>query len=766
VKSNEFSDVFSPTARWLKTPGSLVISVRTDAYQAGALYAYTFTIQNPSCNNDAVPVTISSTPVCLNAASADGVNRSMVLDAAPDHNSPMRVDPLTLDSTAWQSNPYPGAPVNTYTVTFNTTVDLVEGTTITIHNLLGTVTETKSMRGVIGSDDGEFDAPNGTLKVTLSETKHAFKTHYLTFNLANPTYCNAGGRDLNISVDIDCSLPSSVRAIRDVTKLGQGIVYKKDEESAPFAVRCPQWQETSVTQSTSNPCMENRLKVSLMLNVPMKSGVNITMVGFKNTRTYGAMDLAVDGPPRRPSRRDLSGSAVRSGNWKEEDNWEKKERRKWEKGSVERTGNWNNITGRMVVQLSSTVAAGQAVEFSFVVINPNKNMPKLAPIDLYADICATPGGDVMVRGVVNQTDDGVVFVKNTTFRINNIGQSTTWPGTLNTITLTLLANVPLFDAELHCPVTITVSPLRNAMCNTRFIALASPTEGKGEGKKSGKREMANAVSPLLEYALLDRKGGGDTDDDRGCQDAPHRSSKRGWRCASWNSELEQVALDVIMPLDQHGTVLSFEIRNPVDAQPSPRINIWASGVDIMPEEMAKQTAKLADSPYDTPKRLGGSDAGAMFDSEDRDVEPLKVVSPSFITRDISQTSNYPGALNTIQVSIRANIDLTVGSVVTISVLNSQDGTLARKTGSIPLKDLAVLTRDVGHKHDRNGDSVVSNRDGKESKGSKDLSLADDAALFTAQFMAAGRGPRAWPRQGQGRWPGRCRWHGQGPRPVG
>jgi hypothetical protein len=41
--------------------------------------------------------------------------------------------------------------------------------------------------------------------------------------------------------------------------------------------------------------------------------------------------------------------------------------------------------------------------------------------------------------------------------------------------------------------------------------------------------------------------------------------------------------------------------------------------------------------------------------------PLKVHAPAFITKSIAQSTTWPGALNTITVTLRANIQLTASS---------------------------------------------------------------------------------------------------------
>ena len=73
-----------------------------------------------------------------------------------------------------------------------------------------------------------------------------------------------------------------------------------------------------------------------------------------------------------------------------------------------------------------------------------------------------------------------------------------------------------------------------------------------------------------------------------------------------------------------------------------------------------------------------------------DAEPLKVHTPFFCSRYIGQTTPYPGANNTLTVSIVANTFFSAnGSVITITGLSNADW----QTGAIPLAD---GPRGLGH----------------------------------------------------------------------
>jgi hypothetical protein len=187
-------------------------------------------------------------------------------------------------------------------------------------------------------------------------------------------------------------------------------------------------------------------------------------------------------------------------------------------------------------------------------------------------------------------------------------------------------------------------------------------------------------------------------------------------------------------------VFSFEINNPVNSQPAPLIQIESTGIPVCKTHMIKDcdydhdnsgaankigltAAEIArrNTDYDPltlschhdAKNMSGDGAtrvrkcarladtavvgstyGAIFDAHPRDAEPLRVHAPAFITRNIGQNSSYPGAVNRVTVTIRSNVDLPIGSLVTISVLNNScvtSGTMQLFQNTDPKWNLSTST---------------------------------------------------------------------------
>ena len=650
ILSVDFGNAFDLVGTWDKGAGELVVNVTADTHP-GALYAFKFQLVNPACVHAAQPVTIKS----------DLCTDNMSLDPAPGNDAPLLVKAVELNAGAWQTNPYPNAD-NNITVRFNTTVDLVSGTKITIRGILGTVTASNNvtvMSDVIGDDDGSFSPSTGELVVELTSTLNAGQNHNVVFTVKNPSVCQPA-KELTIGVSLGCSVEKVVEPVLDETKLADDIFNATDDESAPLLVRCPEWVETTIHSANDHPCEDNLLTVTLKVNVPIEAGVNITLTGLTGSRTPSKQNLTVTDTHTRD------------------------------------TVEWNADDGKLVAMTTAQFDAGVAFTVLPTLINPSQKLSTAPTVTVEADILGINSQTVAVEG-----DNYPLEVEVATFTTAAIAQSTAWPGAKNTITITLESNVPLKSATTHCPVQITIMSFDGAMCLEADVDL----------------------------------GGTDSDLFASGPNASHVGKAR------WLQDQHAINMDVIENLDEGDDyVITFQLDNPVEAQPSPLITVEASGIEIAPVVMEKTQTALADTTtYADASDIadfGGSSTGTIFDSLEGDAEPLAVTAPAFIERHISQTTNYPGAENTIKVSVRPNIDLTVGSVVTISVLNSADGTSARKTGSASLEDSAVGDTDLSGNADHEFFSSQS------EGGDTGTGLWDDSArtmtLYVQSLIKAGQ----------------------------
>jgi hypothetical protein len=227
----------------------------------------------------------------------------------------------------------------------------------------------------------------------------------------------------------------------------------------------------------------------------------------------------------------------------------------------------------------------------------------------------------------------VLTVRQAAFSAKTLGQKTPWPSAANLITITLNSNVPLFGSEVRCVTNITISGFDGACISGDDLQV---------------------------------QGG-------------------IFSTVSWHPETSSILMRVAGAIggpNAQPITFSFAATNPFEAQPSPLIEIQADGIPIPRSRMAKDSA----IPTNSDDAGVGSPNGAIFDASARDAEPLLVHAPAFRVRNVGQSTPYPGANNTLGVTISPNVDIDVGSVMMISQLTNTDGTRAAPTGPISLFD--------------------------------------------------------------------------------
>eukprot|EP00961_Rhodomonas_salina_P295938 3935902-Rhodomonas_salina.2 len=609
---------FDMTAEWTNA-GTLVVDVIADTI-AGSLYNFTFVLENPDCDQPAVAVTIRSDLCDYWGAEVMDQDTTLLglFEAETSWSATLYVVAPSFElAEVWQNNPFPGDS-NDISVKFQTNVDLLVGTTITVSGLSAAVaSSTPAIIGVTGGSvfpaSGAWSA--GVLTFTLEEGTVAGDNYEFSFNVENPACC-MDAVAVTLNADMFCFTEITADPVESVALLNSvngGIA----AESAPLEIRCPEWVTSTAVQSTSNPCSDNVITVTLQVNVPILDGTMITLTGFTDTLTEGALSL--------------------SGTY----------------NGV--TATFDPATGEIVLETDTDVDAETDIEIEFTVINPVQPVDvKLLDVTV-EDICTDVTKRLAQNQLVTQPGDGVIYVEMAEFEVSMIGQKTPWPGADNVITVTLQSNVPLEDAApIRCTTTITLAGFDGACIEDDVITLSG----------------ADAAS-------------------------------FGDGSAFWNDDTKTLTMNVTGDVTAE-SVFSFALRNPTDAQPSPLIEVEASGIPIAVVRVDKDDSSLPNSYYDHNRWdadlniswwndtgvVGvGSTNGAVFESVDLDAQPLNVHAPAFIVRDIGQTSPYPGANNTLMVTIRPNLDLSVGSVITISVLEHEDGTTSGASGPIPLFDL-------------------------------------------------------------------------------
>eukprot|EP00961_Rhodomonas_salina_P028203 381162-Rhodomonas_salina.1 len=132
-----------------------------------------------------------------------------------------------------------------------------------------------------------------------------------------------------------------------------------------------------------------------------------------------------------------------------------------------------------------------------------------------------------------------------------------------------------------------------------------------------------------------------------CDDTNGTSGRARWEQADATMHLFICAGKRLLPLTEY--FVSTTIENPVIGQPSPEVNITASG-----------TMEILTSPIQKP----GTTLMGVVDG----ANPLLIVVPEFSTRNISQTYPVAGSQNHVLMLLISNINVASGSSIEVKGL--------------------------------------------------------------------------------------------------
>jgi ABC-type xylose transport system permease subunit len=299
-------------------------------------------------------------------------------------------------------------------------------------------------------------------------------------------------------------------------------------------------------------------------------------------------------------------------------------------GTTPSRGVWDNTAKKLTlrVQTGQTLTAATPYTFAFVVTNPGAAQDAATP-SIAASGTATFDAAAMTKpgtalfGVANGYDPLLVVSALPTFRVATIQQSTPVVNAANTMTVTLTANVDLGVGSL-----VTITGLTGAVA-TGPITLAGTDAGR----------FSNGAT-----------------------------ASRG----AWDDTTKKLTLTVHTDLALvSGTpyTFTFPVTNPGAAQESPAVSVSATiGGDL-------KSAVAMTKP------------GTALFGLANGYDPLLVVSalPTFRVATIQQSTPVVNAANTMTVTLTANVDLGVGSLVTITGL----------TGAVATGPITLAGTDAG-----------------------------------------------------------------------
>jgi hypothetical protein len=379
-----------------------------------------------------------------------------------------------------QSFPWPGCDgnENIITVTLQPNVKIDVGSVITLRNFNGPANVELVNRSISAvrfrvaqSHNTTFAWDNGKREITLNVTQGhpllAGDNYSLSFTLTNPVLPQER-QPINVNVAtsvfvIDESLRHDLTTIPIVARSLKG-------EAAALLVLKPQFLVKNIGQNNPYPNGLNRIIVTLIPNIALGGLTNITIEGLQGSDTFSTSSKSIN--QSSPSIRILS------------DN-----------------GTWSRDTGRLVfyiLNISKWSVDDEAIIFSFEILNPGRCHASpdvgvgasIAGTDCAQIIPFEPGN--MVKDSTNvpfvkcracgtqdhrceacrscdqrcdQNDAHPLKVHAPAFVIKQIGQSTTWPGSENTITITFATNIDLTSAA-----AIFVSGFHGGTAQNRTIA--------------------------------------------------------------------------------------------------------------------------------------------------------------------------------------------------------------------------------------------------------------------------------------------------------
>jgi len=310
-----------------------------------------------------------------------------------------------------------------------------------------------------------------SLTVTNGDPLLAGIPYYLNFTVTNPVLPQDSPL---ISVDAVTSafvigqapLRHDFTTVPIANRSSQG-------EAAALLVLKPQFLVKNIGQNNPYPNALNRITVTLIPNIALGGLTNITIEGLEGSDTFSTSSMSIT--QTSPSSRILS-----------------------------HNGTWAQDSGRLVLQILNTSkwrVDDEAIIFSFEIMNPGrchaspdvgvgasvagtdcaKSIPfeagnmlkdstsvpfeKCRACDTQGDRCEACRS---CEQKCDQSDAHPLKVHAPAFVIKQIGQSTTWPGSVNTITVTFATNIDFTSAA-----AIFVSGFHGGTAQNGTIAIIS-----------------------------------------------------------------------------------------------------------------------------------------------------------------------------------------------------------------------------------------------------------------------------------------------------
>ena len=409
-------------------------------------------------------------------------------------------------------------------------------------------------------------------------------------------------------------------------------------EALPLFTRQPRISLAQIGQSTVYPCATNTITLTIATNVPLVAALNMsaTISGLRGLVAGAAVAMA--GPQ--------SGSLSINENT----------------NVFASTGSWNLERGELIVPVIADSKAGKRYVLSFDLENP-AHAQDCAQVYLDISTFCFGGPVLMTTNTSNQLTQGQcggfstanlepgipplshggspqtiangvcpLKVVTAALHVHYVNQTSQYPCTDNVLQIILSSNVPLRNCAPH----VTISGLDGTMTNTTTTLSVSISK-------------------------------------------PAASTQ----VAHWNESgvLTLDASSIVPTAACEVFAFSFEVKNPMQPRGKAIVTVGLNGnlnFSIAPVVM---TVPSTSSTWY--RALPGIPTGVTIPTVESWRDPLFVVQPAFTTQLMGQTTPFPGANNTLSLTLASNVPLTT-ECSTLRIINLEGACASAGSGPMML----------------------------------------------------------------------------------
>jgi hypothetical protein len=339
----------------------------------------------------------------------------------------------------------------------------------------------------------------------------------------------------------------------------------------------------------------------------------------------------------------------------------------------EDTAVWSASSGSVVLTFveNADSVAGTDYAFSFTLANPST--AQSAPVVSVSsnEIAPRPATSPLHSGLTNGTQVPLLIISPRLETIK-IGQSSALPGARNTITITLEANAPLRPNPRGA---ITISGFQGANMPPGSIPLRSATTKHVNFKDGPEGTPGTAM----------------------------------WR----DGELTLFVADTLDAADEN--VISFDVINPTCSHLCSHLEAQATGLIFQPVGCG---IDVSYAPSNVPIELE-----VLTPPMESDACPMKVYTPSFEVKRISECSPVREDPNTLTISLVPNVGLPAGTVIELAGLCPCAGGCPCETPFFDTPNPEIFGADA---------PMFNGLAWEPVRGSLKLTLQDEAGILSGQ----------------------------------